>query len=144
MSDALKLSNQICFPFYALSRNIIKRYTPFLQHLDLTYPQYLVMMILWEKDEILIKDICDRLWLETNTVSPLIKNLEAKGFIERKQKSWNKKEVLVLVTNKWKNLKKQAQEIPEKLLESVDMNSQELQDLHKNLWKLMKQFEKLN
>lgn len=142
MSDALKLSNQICFPFYALSRNIIKRYTPFLQHLDLTYPQYLVMMILWEKDEILIKDICDRLWLETNTVSPLIKNLEAKGFIERKQKSWNKKEVLVLVTNKWKNLKKQAQEIPEKLLESVDMNSQELQDLHKNLWKLMKQFEK--
>ncbi len=142
MSDALKLSNQICFPFYALSRNIIKRYTPFLQHLDLTYPQYLVMMILWEKDEILIKDICDRLWLETNTVSPLIKNLEAKGFIERKQKSWNKKEVLVLVTNKWKNLEKQAQEIPEKLLESVDMNSQELQDLHKNLWKLMKQFEK--
>lgn len=142
MSDALKLSNQICFPFYALSRNIIKRYTPFLQHLDLTYPQYLVMMILWEKDEILIKDICDRLWLETNTVSPLIKNLEAKGFIERKQKSWNKKEVLVLVTNKWKNLEKQAQEIPEKLLESVDMNSQELQNLHKNLWKLMKQFEK--
>jgi DNA-binding MarR family transcriptional regulator len=78
MSDALKLSNQICFPFYALSRNIIKRYTPFLQHLDLTYPQYLVMLILWEKDGILIKDICDTLWLETNTVSPLIKNLEAK------------------------------------------------------------------
>lgn len=142
MSDALKLSNQICFPFYALSRNIIKRYTPFLQHLDLTYPQYLVMMILWEKDEILIKDICDKLWLETNTVSPLIKNLEVKGFIERKQKSWNKKEVLVLVTNKWKNLEKQAAEIPEKLLESVGMSSQELQDLHKNLWKLMKQFEK--
>lgn len=142
MSDALKLSNQICFPFYALSRNIIKRYTPFLQHLDLTYPQYLVMLILWEKDGILIKDICDTLWLETNTVSPLIKNLEAKWFIERKQKSWNKKEVIISLTIKGRDTQQFAEEIPKKLLESVEMSSEDLQNLHKNLWKLMNEFKK--
>lgn len=142
MSDALKLSNQICFPFYALSRNIIKRYTPFLQHLDLTYPQYLVMLILWEKDGILIKDICDTLWLETNTVSPLIKNLEAKWFIERKQKSWNKKEVIISLTIKGRDTQQFAEEVPKKLLESVEMSSEDLQNLHKNLWKLMNEFKK--
>ena len=78
MSESLKLENQICFPFYAISRNIIKKYNPYLEELNITYPQYLVLLVLWENDNILVKDICKKLWLETNTVSPLLKTLESK------------------------------------------------------------------
>jgi MarR family transcriptional regulator, organic hydroperoxide resistance regulator len=78
MTKNLKLSNQICFPFYAISRKITKLYYPLLKDLDLTYPQYLIMLVLWEKDGILIKDICEKLFLETNTISPILENLVIK------------------------------------------------------------------
>jgi MarR family transcriptional regulator, organic hydroperoxide resistance regulator len=78
MSEQLKLENQICFPFYAISRKIVQLYTPYLNELNITYPQYLVLLILWEKDNILVKEICKKLWLETNTVSPLLKTLHGK------------------------------------------------------------------
>jgi DNA-binding MarR family transcriptional regulator len=98
MSEQLKLSHQICFPFYAIARNIIKKYNPYLLELNITYPQYLVLLVLWENDNILIKEICDKLRLETNTVSPLLKTLNSKGLIDRKQLPDNKKQVRILLT----------------------------------------------
>jgi len=137
MKEQLKLSNQICFPFYAISRKITKIYYPMLKDIDLTYPQYLVMMILWEKDNILIKDICSKLFLDTNTVSPLLDKLLEKGLISKHKTYNNAKEVRVILTNKWSGLSLQASNIPNNLLNEFDFDSDYLKELHSNLWKLL-------
>lgn len=142
MQEQLKLSNQICFPFYAVSRKIIKLYTPLLKELNLTYPQYLVMLILWEKDWILIKDICEKLYLETNTISPLLNNLEKNNLIEKKKKSWNNKDTYIYLSLNWKNLENKSKDIPKKLLSKYDFDNDYLISLHKNLWDLMKKLDK--
>jgi DNA-binding MarR family transcriptional regulator len=90
----------------------------------------------------LIKEICEKLWLETNTVSPLLKTLHTKWFIERKQAPENKKEVKIILTKSWIDLKKQAEEIPAKLTKSTQINENKLKELHKNLWELMDVLEK--
>lgn len=137
MSDKLKLSNQICFPFYALSRKVIKLYTPLLKDLDLTYPQYLVMILLWEKDGILIKDICEKLYLETNTISPLLNNLEKKWYIIKEKKNWNNKDTFIFLSKIWIENKSKAEKIPEQLLKNYDFDKNYLINLHKNLWDLV-------
>lgn len=141
MSEKLKLSNQICFPFYAISRKIIKAYTPLLKDLDLTYPQYLVMLLLWENDNILIKDICDKLILETNTISPLLETLVKKWFISKIKHSWNNKEVFVSLTKKWESLKIKAETIPDKLLANYNIKNTDLIWLHKTIWNFLEIFE---
>ena len=141
MSESLKLENQICFPFYAISRKIIQLYTPYLNELDITYPQYLVLLVLWENDNILIKDICKKLWLETNTISPLLKTLHSKWLLDRKQTLENKKQVRIFLTEQWKELKKQAERIPEKLSQSTQIDENKLKELHSNLWDLMNVLE---
>lgn len=141
MSDKLKLSNQICFPFYAISRKIIKAYTPLLKDLDLTYPQYLVMLLLWENNNILIKEICNKLVLETNTVSPLLETLVKKWFISKIKHSWNNKEIFVSLTEKWENLKIKAETIPDKLLSNYNIKNTDLIWLHKTLWNFLDIFE---
>jgi DNA-binding MarR family transcriptional regulator len=90
----------------------------------------------------LIKEICEKLWLETNTVSPLLKTLHTKWFIKRKQTPENKKEVKIILTKSWIDLKKQAEEIPAKLSKSTQINENKLKELHKNLWELMNVLEK--
>lgn len=141
MNDKLKLSNQICFPFYAISRKIIKAYTPLLKDLDLTYPQYLVMLLLWENNNILIKEICNKLILETNTVSPLLETLVKKWFISKIKHSWNNKEIFVSLTEKWENLKIKAETIPDKLLSNYNIQNTDLIWLHKTLWNFLEIFE---
>lgn len=141
MSEQLKLENQICFPFYAISRKIVQLYTPYLNELNITYPQYLVLLILWENDNILVKEICEKLWLETNTVSPLLKTLHNKWLLDRKQTPENKKQVKIFLTDKWKELKKLAEEIPTKLSQSTQIDENKLKELHSNLWDLMETLE---
>ena len=142
MSELLKLENQICFPFYAISRKITQLYTPYLNELNITYPQYLVLLVLWEKDNILVKDICKKLWLETNTISPLLKTLNNKWIIEKKCWSENKKEIRVLLSQKWKELKLLAEKIPLKIAHSTEIEQEKLKQLHTNLWDLVKIFDK--
>lgn len=144
MSDKLRLSNQICFPFYAISRKITKMYTPFLKELNLTYPKYLVMLILWEKDGVLIKDICNKLSLETNTLSPILKTLEKDGLILKKKRAWNDKETFVFLSEKWKKMKEKAKKIPEKLMKNYHFKWIDLAVLHKTLWQFMSELEKNN
>lgn len=117
--DHLKLDNQICFPFYAASRLIIRAYQPHLDKLGITYPQYLVMLVLWEKDGIPVNDIAHKLILNTNTVTPLLKRMESMGLIQREKSKEDERKVLVRLTSKGKEMQEAAAGIPEALMQSV-------------------------
>ena len=117
MDDAqLKLSNQICFPIYSASRLITKAYKPYLDEMGLTYPQYLVLMVLWENDALSVNQITEKLLLNTNTLSPLLQRMEKMGLLQRNRSSKDERSVIVQLTEKGRNLKTQAKPIPEKLI----------------------------
>lgn len=113
--EQLKLGNQLCFPVYAASRLITREYQPFLDKLDITYPQYLVLMILWEEDGMPVNDIAKKLILNTNTITPLLKRMEQQGIIKRKRSKQDERKVIVQLTAKGKALQEEASLIPEKL-----------------------------
>jgi len=112
----LQLSNQICFPIYSVSRLITKAYKPYLNEMGLTYPQYLVLMVLWENDSISINQISEKLLLNTNTLSPLLKRMEKMKLLQRNRSSKDERNVIVELIEKGTNLKTQAKPIPEKLI----------------------------
>jgi MarR family transcriptional regulator, organic hydroperoxide resistance regulator len=138
--EQLKLDNQLCFPVYAASRLIIREYQPYLDNLGITYPQYLVLMVLWETDNIPVKDISQKLILNTNTVTPLLKRMETDGFIKRQKSGSDERKVQVRLTRKGKLLQEKAATIPGSLasgLVSETMNIGELSDLKDKLCKLI-------
>lgn len=112
MYPQLSLDNQLCFRLYTASRLITQAYHPFLSEIGLTYPQYLVMMVLWERDAQPVNDIAKRLYLETNTVTPLLKRMEAEGFVKRGRSDADARQVIVSLTEKGKALERQAASIP--------------------------------
>ena len=113
--EQLKLENQLCFPVYAASRLITREYQPQLDKLGITYPQYLVLMILWEEGNVSVNDIAKKLILNTNTVTPLLKRMEQLGVLERQRSKKDERMVIVQLTEKGKQLQDQASLIPEKL-----------------------------
>ena len=115
MHEQLKLENQLCFRLYTASRLITQAYHPYLSELGLTYPQYLVMMVLWEKDRMPVNDIAKKLYLETNTVTPLLKRMEAEGFIQRTRGAEDARQVIVSLTEKGKAIEDKASCIPQKI-----------------------------
>jgi DNA-binding MarR family transcriptional regulator len=130
MSDSkLKLENQICFPIYSVSRLITKAYKPFLEKLGLTYPQYLVLIVLWENDGLSVNNISDRLMLNTNTLSPLLKRMEKMELLSRRRSSKDERSVEVHLSEKGKQLKSEARHIPEKLLNSLLTENVQLSDV---------------
>jgi DNA-binding MarR family transcriptional regulator len=130
MDDSnLKLNNQICFPIYSTSRLITKAYKPFLEKMGITYPQYLVLMVLWEDDELSVNKITEKLLLNTNTLSPLLKRMEKIELINRTRSSKDERSVVVKLTEKGKKLKSEARPIPEKLLGSLLTENIELSDV---------------
>ncbi|MDO4431462.1 MAG: MarR family transcriptional regulator [Lonepinella koalarum] len=131
MYDQLKLSNQLCFPLYALSKEIIRRYTPFLEALDLTYPQYLVMLVLWETDAQSVNQIGQRLHLDSGTLTPLLKRLQAKGLVERTRSREDERSVVISLTNAGKALEHQAQNVPEQVSGCLKLSADEVAVLHK-------------
>ncbi len=112
MQEQLKLDNQLCFRLYTASRLVTQAYHPLLSGIGLTYPQYLVMMVLWEKDAQPVNDIAKRLYLETNTVTPLLKRMEAEGFIERTKGGADARQVIVRLTDKGRKAEEQASNVP--------------------------------
>lgn len=116
--SALYLEKQLCFPLYAASRLTTKLYAPYLNDLDITYPQYLVMLVLWEHQEQTVNKIGERLLLESNTLTPLLKRLEKKGFIYRKRSETDERTVVVSLTKKGEQLKLKAAKVPEKIMGS--------------------------
>ena len=136
-TDPLHLSQQICFPLYALSREITGLYRPLLEELDMTYPQYLVMMVLWEQDGPGVCDIGKKLFLDSGTLTPLLKRLEAKGVIIRKRNTVDERVVQLFLTDSGKALHHKASSIPAKMLEKIDLKIDELQELKNSLNKIL-------
>ncbi|SKB29997.1 DNA-binding transcriptional regulator, MarR family [Salegentibacter holothuriorum] len=118
-NQQLKLNNQICFPIYTVSRLITKAYKPFLEEMGLTYPQYLVLLVLWENDELSMNQIGKKLLLNTNTLSPLIKRMEKMDLLFRNRSKEDERSVFIHLTEKGKELKNNAIPIPEKLLNTL-------------------------
>ncbi|GHA51769.1 MarR family transcriptional regulator [Salinimicrobium marinum] len=116
--SSLYLENQLCFPLYAASRLTTKAYAPYLNELNITYPQYLVMLVLWQNREQSVNEIGNRLMLESNTLTPLLKRLESKELLTRKRSISDERSVIVSLTEKGDKLKKQASSIPDKLMDS--------------------------
>ncbi|HAX96767.1 MAG TPA: MarR family transcriptional regulator [Prolixibacteraceae bacterium] len=114
--EQLKLENQLCFPVYAASRLIIREYQPHLDRLGITYPQYLVLMVLWEEDNLTVNDIARKLILNTNTVTPLLKRMEQQGIIMRKRSDEDERKVIVQLTAKGRKMQEEAARIPESLV----------------------------
>lgn len=138
--EQLKLENQLCFPVYAASRLIIQAYQPHLDALGITYPQYLVLMVLWESDSITVNEITQRLILNTNTVSPILKRMEAQGLIVRQRSGKDERKVVVTLTPEGKQLQVEAASIPEKLaagLVTEGMDAENLQKLKEQLYTII-------
>ncbi|MNE54066.1 Organic hydroperoxide resistance transcriptional regulator [compost metagenome] len=129
MQEALLLENQVCFPIYALSRQIIQYYRPMLDELDITYPQYLVMMVLWEHDTQTVNQLGTLLKLDSGTLTPLLKRLELKGLIIRKRSTADERVVNISLTASGREMEEKACSIPHKMLESMGLSLDELQQL---------------
>jgi DNA-binding MarR family transcriptional regulator len=111
----LKLENQLCFPLYASAKEVVKRYKPYLEEIGLTYTQYIVMMVLWEHHTINVKTLGDYLYLDSGTLTPLLKRLESVGLIERKRDANDERNVIIKLTTEGESLKEPASQIPEKI-----------------------------
>lgn len=113
--EQLKLDNQLCFPVYAASRLIIREYQPYLDKLGITYPQYLVLLVLWENDAVTVNEISQKLILNSNTITPLLKRMESQGIITRQRSGDDERKVIVQLTEKGKQMQTEAAYIPEQL-----------------------------
>lgn len=136
----LYLENQLCFPLYATSRLTTKIYAPFLSELDITYPQYLVLLALWEKDKQSVNSIGESLYLGSNTLTPLLKRLEIKKLINRTRSKQDERTVIISLSKEGLNLKNKAQKIPEKIISSFQnssINEKEIITFQKTLFKLL-------
>ena len=140
--ENLKLDNQLCFPLYTASRLVIQRYQPMLKDLDLTYPQYLVLMVLWEKDEVNLSAIAEKLQLQSNTLTPLLKRLQQRGFLDRKRSKSDERNIVITLTDKGKELKDQACNVPQLLAEQLPLSTQEGKELYRLLYKMIEKMNK--
>ena len=127
--DKLQLKNQVCFPIYSASRLITKAYKPFLDEMGITYPQYLVLMVLWENDQLSVNQISEKLLLNTNTISPLLKRMEKLELLQRRRSSEDERSVVVELKAKGKRLKDEAKPIPEQLLKILLNDNIELSEV---------------
>ena len=135
--ELLKLDNQICFPMYVASKEIVRRYIPLLSALDLTYTQYITLLALWEKDHITVKELGERLYLDSGTLTPLLNKLEKKGYIIKNKSDKDGRELVVIVTDEGLKLKQKALDIPPEIAKCVNLKKEEAivfyQLLHKVL-----------
>ncbi len=120
--EAMKLEYQLCFPLYAASRNIISQYTPWLKPLGLTYTQYIVFLVLWEKDGITVGEICEKLMLDNGTLSPLLKKMEQAGYIKRQRSAQDDRVVLVSLTDEGRTLQEKAKDVPLKVAGCIGLS----------------------
>lgn len=136
-SDCLKLENQLCFPLYVCSKEVIRKYKPYLDKLDLTYTQYIAMMVMWEQKELTVKELGDYLYLDSGTLTPLLKKLEEKGYVHRTRSKEDERNMIISITEEGKALKKRAVHIPAKLSVCVNMEPKDAEQLYKLLYQLL-------
>lgn len=137
MYDGLKLENQICFPLYAASREMIKLYRPHLDALDLTYTQYIAMMVFWEQKKINVKELGKKLYLDSGTLTPVLKSLEAKGYVRRYRSTEDERVLLVEITEAGEALKEQARDIPGNVAGCVGLDKADATQLYEKLYKIL-------
>ncbi|MBD5099844.1 MAG: MarR family transcriptional regulator [Clostridiales bacterium] len=135
--DSLKLQNQLCFPLYVASKEVVKKYRPYLDSVDLTYTQYITMMVLWERKEISAKDLGDILYLDSGTLTPVLKSLEKKSLITRTRGANDERLLIVGITQNGEDLKKQAVEISRAIANCVNLNESEAVELYRLLYKII-------
>ena len=138
--EALKLENQLCFPLYACAREVVKKYKPYLDGLDLTYTQYITLMVLWEHKKITVKQIGDLLRLDSGTLTPVLKKLEEKKLITRKRSKKDERNLIVTLTQQGEEIKSRAVDIPNKLAPCLSLTAEEAQQLYTLLYKLLNNF----
>lgn len=135
--EALKLKNQLCFPLYAVSKEIVKRYTPLLDKIGLTYTQYIAMMVLWEEREVTVKELGNRLLLDSGTITPVLKTLEKKGYVNRRRSQTDERVVYAVLTDEGLALREQAVEIPEKIGACIPLEPEDAANLYRILHTIM-------
>ena len=135
--DSLKLGNQICFPLYAAAKEITRKYKPYLDKLDLTYTQYICMMVMWEHQSLNVKQLGEYLYLDSGTLTPLLKKLEEKGYVERKKKDSDERNLIITVTDKGLDLRDQALSVPQSMGSCISISSEEAELLYKVLYKIL-------
>ena len=140
MYSCLKLENQLCFPLYACAKEVVRSYKPFLDELDLTYTQYITMLVLWEKKQMNVKEIGKCLYLDSGTLTPLLKKLEAKGYIERHRSKEDERNLLIRITKDGEALKEKAMEVPSKMAKCLELNEKDAKELYSLLHKLLDKF----
>ena len=137
MTDQLKLTNQGCFPVYALAKEIVNHYRPYLDKLDLTYPQYLVMLVLWEENEQTVTQLGEKLKLDSGTLTPLLKRMQQKELIFRKRSHADERVVNISVTEKGQQLKTEAEYMPQQLMDSMHISIEDLKTLKDIIEKIL-------
>ncbi|MCD4712738.1 MAG: MarR family transcriptional regulator [Clostridiales bacterium] len=135
--DSLLLKNQLCFPLYAVSKNIISMYKPYLDPLGLTYTQYITMMVLWEQDDVMVKTLGERLFLDSGTLTPVLKKLEAQNYITRKRGTENERNVYIKLTPVGLALRDKALEVPKQIVQCLDISPEDAKTLYKILYKIL-------
>lgn len=140
MNEMLKLENQLCFPLYACAKEVVRRYTPLLEPLGLTYTQYIAMMVMWEHKSISVRDMGKLLYLDSGTLTPMLKKMEKAGWVCRKRSEKDERIVIVSITERGEELHDKAAEVPVKMAGCVTLESDEAMQLYNLLHKLMKTF----
>ena len=136
--EQLKLENQLCFPLYAAAKEIVRKYKPYLDELDLTYTQYITMMVLWEKESLNVKELGSMLYLDSGTLTPLLKKLENKGYITRRRCKEDERNLIICITEKGEALKEKAAKIPEEVTcKYVNLTKEEIEVMYHALYKLL-------
>ena len=135
--DQLKLENQLCFPLYAAARDVVKHYKPHLDKLGITYTQYITLMVLWEQESASVKQLGQRLHLDSGTLTPLCKKLESKGLVERVRDKRDERNVIVKLTAEGRAMEKEAAKIPNEMSACVPLTKEEASTLYSLLYKTM-------
>lgn len=135
--DKLKLENQLCFPLYAASKEIVRHYKPFLDKLDMTYTQYIAMMVLWEHKKLTVKELGEYLYLDSGTLTPLLKTMEKKGWVERNRSKEDERVLNVTITKQGEALREQALSVPEQMAGCAHLKQEEIALLYQLLYKIL-------
>lgn len=136
-AESLKLENQLCFPLYAAARKVVNLYTPVLSELGLTYTQYIAMMVLWEKESVSVKELGSKLFLDSGTLTPMLKNLEKKGLLTRTRSREDERVTIVSLTEDGREMKTRALEVPGRILSCIKVDPEEAAELYTLLYKLL-------
>ena len=135
--ECLKLSKQLCFPLYGCSREMIKLYKPFLDELGLTYTQYITLMVLWEHKAMTVKALGQELYLDSGTLTPLLKKLEEKGLVTRRRSELDERNLIVTITEKGEDMRDQALHIPGEMTKCINLPKEDIRDLYRMLNQLL-------